>query len=277
MIGQLQKDIILKVGVKPTIDAVQEIRQRIDFLKNLLVESGFSGFVLGISGGQDSALAGKLAQLAVNELNEATGEEERKYTFLALRLPYGIQHDENDAQAALAFIQPSETEIFNIKSSVDAVVCEYGTGEKWIGYHSMLDYNKGNVKARMRMIAQYAYGSEKHLLVVGTENSDEFVTGFFTKWGDAAADLVPLSGLNKRQGQLLLQKLGAPKQLYLKAPTADLLDHHVGQTDEDELGVSYEDIDDYLEGKVIVDTARETIEARYLASQHKMQPPIPFS
>src|SRR5690606_34466988 len=102
---------------------------------------------------------------------------------------------------------------------------------------------------RVRMIAQYAIAGQRSLLVVGTDHAAEAVTGFFTKYGDGGADVLPLSGLTKRQGRALLQHLGAPERLYTKPPTADLLDDKPGQTDEDELGMSYEQIDDYLEGK----------------------------
>ncbi|MCG3056000.1 NAD(+) synthase, partial [Escherichia coli] len=107
-------------------------------------------FVLGISGGQDSTLTGKLAQMAIEELNEEAGEE--TYQFIAVRLPYGVQADEQDCQDALAFIQPSRSVAVNIKPAVDAMIAavEEATGE------IVSDFNKGNVKARERMIAQYS-------------------------------------------------------------------------------------------------------------------------
>ena len=138
----------------------------------------------------------------------------------------------------------------------------------------MRDFTKGNVKARSRMIAQYAIAGQRSLLVVGTDHAAEAVTGFFTKFGDGGADVLPLSGLSKRQGAALLKHLDAPERLYLKAPTADLLDENPGQTDEANLGLSYHDIDDFLEGMDVAADVAETIENRYLATEHKRRTPV---
>ena len=100
------------------------------------------------------------------------------------------------------------------------------------------------------------------------------MTGFFTKFGDGGADILPLSGLTKRQGRALLEALQAPERLYLKAPTADLLDGTPGQTDEANLGLSYSDIDDFLEGKEVSDATAEAIVARYDATAHKRTLPV---
>ena len=186
-----------------------------------------------------------------------------------MRLPYAVQRDEDDAQLSLTFIQPQRTIDFNIQRAVDGFEAEYTDA---LG-NEMADFTKGNVKARTRMISQYAIAGQRGLLVVGTDHAAEAVTGFFTKFGDGGADLVPLSGLTKRQGRALLQELGAPERLYLKEPTADLLDDNPGQTDEANLGLSYQQIDDYLEGKAVDPAAAEAIESKYLASEHKRRVP----
>src|SRR5690606_17262316 len=113
---------------------------------------------------------------------------------------------------------------------------------------------KGNVKARTRMVMQYALAFEQNLLVVGTDHASEALTGFYTKWGDGAVDITPLSTLNKRQIGRLAAHLGVPQPILDKAPTAGLWE---GQTDEKELGVTYADNSDYLEGKEIDPAARE--------------------
>jgi NAD+ synthase len=136
------------------------------------------------------------------------------------------------------------------------------------------DFNKGNIMARSRMIAQYALAGHNNLLVVGTDHAAESVTGFFTKFGDGGADILPLFTLNKRQNRALLRELGAPKQLWAKVPTADLLDGTPGRTDEDELGISYEEIDDYLEGRDIGGGPASAIERRYLQTRHKRTTPV---
>lgn len=261
----VQKQIIEALNVRPEIDPQEEIRKRIDFLKEYLQTSKAKGFVLGISGGQDSTLAGRLAQLAVEELR-SEGTEAK---FVAVRLPYAVQKDEDDAQYALKFIQPDKTITFNIQPAVDTFNTQF---EDAIG-DKMTDFNKGNAKARMRMITQYAIAGQEGLLVIGTDHAAEAVTGFFTKYGDGGADLLPLSGLNKRQGRELLKALKAEPRLYLKEPTADLLDNKPLQADETELGVSYEAIDDYLEGKQIDEADAAKIERRYLTSEHKRQVP----
>ncbi len=265
----LQARIIYDLNVQPTIVPADQVRMRVDFLKEYLRSSGAKGFVLGISGGQDSSLAGRLCQLAAEELRaEGVGAE-----FTAVRLPYNVQADEDDAQLALTFIAPDQLVTFNIHRSVDGFEAEYldATGEE------MLDFTKGNVKARSRMVAQYALAGQSGLLVVGTDHAAEAVTGFFTKFGDGGADILPLSGLSKRQGRALLEHLEAPERLYLKAPTADLLDDTPGQTDEANLGLSYADIDDYLEGKQVAEKVAVAIETRYINTRHKRTVPVsPF-
>lgn len=262
----LQAQIMKDLHVSPTIEPKEEIRRRIDFLKNYLVKTKAKGYVLGISGGQDSTLAGRLAQLAVEELrNEGT-----EALFIAVRLPYGLQQDEDDAKKALAFIKADQEMVFNIKAAVDVVQKEYDQSTN--GQH-LSDYQKGNVKARMRMIAQYAVGGMEGLLVVGTDHAAEAVTGFYTKYGDGGADVLPLTGLTKRQGKALLQELGAEERLYLKVPTADLLDQKPGQADETELGITYDELDDYLEGKTVSKEAAAKIEQRYLITEHKRRMP----
>lgn len=261
----LQEQIMKALHVQPVIDPKVEIRKRIDFLKAYLKTTGAKGFVLGISGGQDSTLAGRLAQLAVEEVRNEGGNA----TFISVRLPYKVQKDEDDAQLALQFIQADQSIAFDIASTVDAFSNQY---ENLLG-ESLTDFNKGNVKARIRMVTQYAIGGQQGLLVIGTDHAAEAVTGFFTKFGDGGADLLPLTGLTKRQGRDLLQELGADERLYLKMPTADLLDEKPGQADETELGITYDQLDDYLEGKSVPADVAEKIEKRYKVSEHKRQVP----
>ncbi len=262
----LQAEIIAALDVQPQIDAAAEVRRRVDFLKDYLTRSGAKGFVLGISGGQDSTLAGRLATLAVTELRAAGTEA----TFIAVRLPHGVQQDESDARAAMQFVDAPEEVTFNIAAATDAVANEYrsATGEP------ITDFNRGNVKARQRMIAQFALAGQRSLVVIGTDHAAEAVTGFFTKFGDGAADVLPLAGLTKRQGRGLLAVLDAPGHLIAKVPTADLLDDEPGQTDESSLGLTYEQIDDYLEGRTIDEAAATKLEQRYVSSRHKRNLPV---
>lgn len=263
----LQTDIIKELGVKPTIDPQEEIRRSVDFLKDYLLKHPFlKALVLGISGGQDSTLAGRLAQLAIEELRQETGEA---YQFIAIRLPYGVQADEADAQRSLAFIKPDVSLTVNIKEAVDGQVSELDKAGVTIS-----DFNKGNIKARQRMITQYAVAGHYSGAVIGTDHAAENITGFFTKFGDGGADILPLFRLNKRQGKQLLAALGADKALYEKTPTADLEDNKPGIADEVALGVTYNDIDDYLEGKSVSADAKETIENWWKKTMHKRHLPI---
>ncbi|MFP7733797.1 ammonia-dependent NAD(+) synthetase [Priestia aryabhattai] len=266
---ELQKQIIKEMKVQKEINPVEEIRRSVDFLKSYMNKYPFlRSFVLGISGGQDSTLTGKLAQLAVNELNEEAGED--RYQFIAVRLPYGVQADEADCQDALAFIQPTKSISINVKPAVDAMLSavEEAADDK------VSDFNKGNVKARERMIAQYTVAGMYSGVVLGTDHSAEAITGFYTKFGDGGADLVPIFRLNKRQGKQMLKELGCPEHLYMKKPTADLEEDRPQLPDEEALGVTYEQIDDYLEGKDVGEHASNVIEGHFLKTQHKRQLPI---
>lgn len=270
----LQQRIVAELGVVPEIDPGAEVDRRVAFLADYLTASPARGYVLGISGGQDSTLAGRLAQLAC----ERVRADGRDATFVAVRLPYGVQADETDAQAALAFIRPDRAVTVNIASASDAIgdataaalysEAEYGDTPR------LRDFVRGNVKARMRMIAQFAIAGELGLLVIGTDHAAEAVTGFYTKFGDGAADITPLAGLTKSQGAAMLDQLKAPESLWRKVPTADLEDDRPGQPDEAALGVTYRDIDTYLEGHDVSAAAASRIEQLYLGSRHKRHLPV---
>ena len=257
--------------VLPNIDVKFEISRRIDFIKKQLKNSGLQTLVLGISGGVDSSTCGRLAQLAINQLNDETTT--KAYQFIAVRLPYGIQVDEEDAQQALAFIEPDQCLTINIKSGADGLNQEVLKAMADSGLLSAsdtdVDFSKGNVKARARMIAQYHVAGILGALVLGTDHSAENITGFFTKWGDGACDLAPLFGLSKRQVRQVAKTLGAPISLVDKNPTADLEDLAPGKTDEDALGISYDELDDFLEGKKVSSYVSKHIINIYTKTEHK--------
>ncbi|MDF2535110.1 MAG: synthetase [Bacillales bacterium] len=260
-----QLAIASEFGVQKTIDVRAEIERRVNFMINQVVNAKKKGFVLGISGGQDSYNAGGLAQIAVDRLNKMTGTND--YKFVAMRLPYGVQKDEADAQASLEAIKPTEILTYNIKPAVDAAVAEWK--EKG---HEITDFVKGNRKARERMLAQYDIAATENLLVIGTDHAAEAITGFYTKWGDGACDLAPLSTLNKRQGRLLAAALKAPEIIITKKPTADLEDNKPQLSDEESLGLTYDQIDDFLEGKEINEAAAFKLITQYDKTQHKRKP-----
>ncbi|MDC5806012.1 ammonia-dependent NAD(+) synthetase [Vibrio europaeus] len=262
-----------EMRVLPSIDPHFEITRRVDFIKRKLQEAGCKSLVLGISGGVDSTTCGRLAQLAVDQLNE---ESNGGYQFIAVRLPYGEQKDEDEAQLALQFIQPSHSVSVNIKAGVDGLHAASHTALEGTGLlpgdKAKVDFVKGNVKARARMVAQYEIAGYVGGLVIGTDHSAENITGFYTKFGDGACDLAPLFGLSKRQVREVAATLGAPELLVKKIPTADLEELDPQKADEDALNLTYEQIDDFLEGKPVSVEVTERLVHIYKVTQHKRQP-----
>lgn len=265
--------IIDEMKVLPEIDTTFEIERRVEFIKTTLKRSGLTTLVLGISGGVDSSTCGRLAQLAIDALNQEASNEKNIYQFIAVRLPYNVQADEDDAQLAITFIKPSQCITTNILAGADGIhneaLAALSSAKMLPTNEAQVDFSKGNVKARARMAMQYHIAGIVGGLVLGTDHSAENITGFFTKWGDGACDLAPLFGLSKRQVKQIAKALGAPTQLIDKAPTADLEELSPGKKDEDALGLSYEQLDNFLEGKNNDKAVEEKIIAIYLKTQHK--------
>jgi NAD+ synthase len=249
---------------------VAEIERRKAFIKQCLRNSGLKVLVLGISGGVDSLTAGRLAQLSVEELRAETGDS--AYRFIAVRLPHNAQHDEHDAQDSLKFIRADEEDTVNIASSV------LGLGEQVTHLQKLTDARRdfvvGNIKARIRMVAQFAIANANNGLVIGTDHAAEAVMGFFTKFGDGACDLAPLSGLVKHQVRAIARHLGAPQHLVMKTPTADLEELRPGKPDEEAHGVSYAEIDAFLHGETVSEAAYATIVRTFDATRHKRELPL---
>ncbi|MFT7300112.1 MAG: NAD+ synthase [Porticoccus sp.] len=266
-------EIRREMKVLPNIDPAFETERRITFIKSTLSKSGANTLILGISGGIDSTTCGRLAQLAVDQLNHENVDQH--YQFIAVRLPYDIQADEHDAQLALKFIQPTESLVVNIKLGVKGIHEEaLGALKKrnlQTTHDSVIDFTKGNTKARSRMAVQYELAGLLGGLVIGTDHSAENITGFFTKWGDGACDLAPLFGLSKRQVRQIADFLGAPKTLIEKTPTADLECLAPQKSDEQALGVTYDELDDFLEGKPVCESVITRIVDIYQKTQHKRQ------
>jgi len=269
-VDAVQRGIIEKLQVAPVFDAAREVERRIAFLADYLRGAGLKSLVLGISGGVDSLVAGCLAQRAVQRLR-AEGYEA---SFIAMRLPYGVQKDEAEAQRSLAVIAPDRTLTVDIRPAADAMLAALKAGQLGFRDAAHEDFVLGNIKARQRMIAQFAVAGANDGLVIGTDHAAEALMGFFTKFGDGAADVTPLTGLNKRRVRALGQQLGAPDDLVFKVPTADLESLVPQKPDEDAFGVSYAQIDDFLEGKPIASAAREIILATHRKSAHKRALPV---
>lgn len=265
------QQIIEEMKVQPTIDPEFEVERRVAFIQRQLKSSGLTALVLGISGGIDSCTLGKLAQLAINDLNQR--ESSPRYAFYALRLPYGTQYDEADAQAALDFIQPTHALTLDVMPGADAI---RNTVESVIPEsvadveHS--DFVTGNTKARIRMVLQYHLAGLKRGLVLGTDHSAENITGFYTKYGDGACDLAPLFGLSKRQVRQVASHLSAPDFVINKTPTADLESLSPQKADEEVLGLTYDEIDDFLEARPVAEAVENRLVEIFLKTQHKRVP-----
>jgi NAD+ synthase len=265
--------IIQEMRVLPTIDANTEINRRVDFIIQQLETSGCHSLVLGISGGVDSFTCGRLAQLAVEKLRQQNPNS--SYQFYAVRLPYAIQQDEQDAQISLEAIAPDKILTVNIQEATDAVnqqVCDTLEQANDTISPEAIDFAKGNVKARVRMTSQYQIAGLVNGLVLGTDHSAENITGFYTKHGDGACDLAPLFGLSKRQVRLLAKTMGAPDSITYKTPTADLECLSPQKEDEEVLGLSYDVIDDFLEGKPVSEANEKRLIEIYNKTQHKRLP-----
>lgn len=269
-----QAEIAAALGVVPPFNdaaALQaEISKRKAFIKQCLRNAGLKALVLGISGGVDSLTAGRLAQLSVEELRAETGDAD--YRFIAVRLPHNVQYDEQDAQDSLRFILADVEDCVNIAASVQGLTAEVSD------LHALSDARRdfvvGNIKARIRMVAQFTIANAHNGLVIGTDHAAEAVMGFFTKFGDGACDLAPLSGLVKGQVRAIAKHLGAPDNLVFKVPTADLEELRPGKPDEESHGVSYAEIDAFLHGLPVSDAAYATIVRTYDNSRHKRELPL---
>jgi NAD+ synthase len=265
-----QHRIIHLLKVAPSYDPQAEIERRTAFLCEHVIRHQRKTLVLGISGGVDSTTAGLLCQAAVQQARER-GHEAK---FVAMRLPYGVQKDEEDAQRALDTIRPDVIMTVDIKPAVDAMMQALQAGGQTFDSPEQEDFVKGNVKARQRMITQYAVAGGMQGMVIGTDHAAEALMGFFTKFGDGACDLTPLTGLNKRRVRGLAKAFGAPESLVFKVPTADLESLSPLKPDEAAFGISYDEIDDFLEGKPVSDTVYEAIFKQYRATAHKRVLPI---
>ena len=220
------------------------------FLKEYLIQSHMDTYVLGLSGGVDSSLVAALSKKAVG-----------KDKIMGIMMPIdSLPADLKDATQLADALDINYLVIDATSTYHDLVRVFEEKGEK-------LDVaTRANIKARIRMNILYAYAQMHRGLVLGTDNADERFTGYFTKWGDGAADLLPIVHLLKREVVEASKLLGVPTNLAERVPSAGLFE---GQTDELEMGVSYQHIDDYLLGKPIPKEAEERILYLHRISEHK--------
>ena len=204
-------------------DAVEIVT---DFIKSYVIKSGKKGGVIGLSGGIDSAVVAVLAKNGLGEKN---------IQFLILP---DSNSQESDIKDAMTIAGNSPCKIIEIDSIVSALTRELKIDE---GDKILI----GNIKARTRMIILYSYASMLNYLVIGTGNKSELLTGYFTKYGDGGADLLPIGDLYKTEVFEIAKKINIPVNIINKAPTAGLWP---GQKDEEELGIDYRSLDMILYG-----------------------------
>lgn len=265
----LQSEIIQSLGVADGFDASRELAHRSQFLAGYLQTAGLASFVIGVSGGVDSLVAGLLAREAVKILH-ARGYDNAGV--IAARLPYGKQLDADDAVQCMDLISAETALTLDIKAATDTLM--QGLTQQGIRMVDAVQRDEvlGNIKARQRMIALYAMAGSRSGLVVGTDHAAEDLVGYSTKFGDAAADVMPLFGLNKRRVRALARLLRVPDELVDKVPTADLESLHPMRPDEEAFGVSYDNIDDFLEGRAINASAHQRLIELWHAGAHKRGP-----
>ena len=231
-------------------DYQTEFENRVAFIRSLLEESGATGIVFGNSGGKDSALVGILCKAACENT-------------LGVILPCTTQRN-YDMDAADAREVAGH---YNIETrTVDLGPVKEAELKALEGAVSLNSAALANLAPRLRMLTLYAIAASENRLVAGTGNRSEAYVGYFTKWGDGAHDFNPIGDLTVTEIYEFLRYLNAPACVIEKAPSAALFD---GQTDEQEMGITYAQLDALLTGSDVDPAAREIIQRLHRASEHK--------
>ncbi len=245
------------------MDAKFEIKRRVEWIKKLLETTGAKGIIYGNSGGKDCTLVGALCSLATDNI-------------VGVIMPckstqnYGSDRDDALRSGKHFNIKQIEIDLSKTKDSMVDVLAPYleNSVSKKAGEMASI-----NINPRLRMTTLYALGQSMGYLVAGTGNACESVMGYFTKYGDGGVDFNPIADLRVCEIYDLLRELGAPSTIIEKAPSAGL---YLGQTDEMEMGITYNEIDAYLNNEPVSEKSREIIERAKRVSKHKHRMPVLF-
>ena len=233
------------------IDFEKEVNARVEFIRDMLKKTGAKGIVFGNSGGKDCALVGILSKMATDNVLAVIMPCESKQN-------YGS--DKSDAEKLCE------------KFDIDYKIVDLTAAKKDIMAAIGEELPNGsviNIAPRLRMTTLYAVAAKYGYLVAGTGNASERYMGYFTKWGDGAFDFNPIADIKATEVFEYLKYLGAPESIINKAPSAGLFE---GQTDEKEMGVTYREITEYMEGKEVSKESKAIIERYHRTSEHKRQP-----
>jgi len=237
------------------MDSAKLADKLVSWIKEKVAAAGSKGVVLGLSGGLDSSVAAVLSQRAFPQ------------STLAVIMPcHSSQQDiEHARMVAEKFSIPTRTIVLN--AAFDALLKVLPEESKSPDVSRLA---KANIKARLRMLTLYYFANQLKYLVVGSGNRDELAVGYFTKYGDGGVDILPLGNLLKGEVKELARFLGIPQPIIDKPPSPGLWE---GQTDEGELGFSYDELDRYLANGEVPAELKKRLESMIAASEHKRQPP----
>ena len=221
------------------------------WLSDEVKKAGASGIILGLSGGIDSSVLAALGREALSHDG-----------VLGVIMPcHSSPNDEADAKLLADTLDVKYMRV-DLSTVYDSMCSSLGV--------EVSPLVSSNMKARLRMVTLYALGQTNRLLVCGTSNRSEYETGYFTKYGDSGSDLMPLASFLKRDIRAMAKILGVPERIITKAPSAGLVD---GQTDEGDMGFTYDVLDEYLaSGKIDDPSAKERIDVMRRRSEHKRKP-----
>ena len=238
-------------------DYAKETAQRVEFIKEYVRNAGAEGIIFGNSGGKDCALVGILCKMACDKTISVIMPCESSVNF-------GSDAADGNLLAEQFGI---ETRVVDLTEHKKLFCQSVGA------YVDLNDKATSNIAPRLRMTTLYTMAAAENLMVAGTGNRSEIYMGYFTKWGDGAYDFDPISDLTVTEVYEFLRYLGAPESIIKKAPSAGLYE---GQTDEQEMGVSYSDIDKLLLTGETDPKAKEIIDRYHRVSAHKRRMPAKF-